>query len=131
MKLLKMLWKTWQKGLILKIYKTSLMFSKPARETGGNLVNVIRNSTNIINDKIEIKEEINTLLAAKKFEQKVLSVMPFIMILILSLTTEDYMAPVFDTIVGRIVMTFAINWEMVTWLSTAETLVSLRKTLEK
>jgi len=48
------------------------------------------------------------LLAAKKFEQKVLSVMPFIMILILSLTTEDYMAPVFDTIVGRIVMTFAI-----------------------
>jgi len=30
--------------------------------------------------------------------------MPFIMILILSLTTEDYMAPVFDTIVGRIVI---------------------------
>jgi len=81
---------------------------KTCKRTGGNLVNVIRNSTNIINDKIEIKEEINTLLAAKKFEQKVLSVMPFIMILILSLTTEDYMAPVFDTIVGRIVMTFAI-----------------------
>jgi len=80
------------------------------KRTGGNLVNVIRNSTNIINDKIEIKEEINTLLAAKKFEQKVLSVMPFIMILILSLTTEDYMAPVFDTIVGRIVIYYYSHW---------------------
>jgi len=100
MKLLKMLWKTWQKGLILRYTNFTDVF-KTCKRTGGNLVNVIRNSTNIINDKIEIKEEINTLLAAKKFEQKVLSVMPFIMILILSLTTEDYMAPVFDTIVGR------------------------------
>jgi len=40
------------------------------QENGGNLVNVIRNSTNIINDKIEIKEEINTLLAAKKLSRK-------------------------------------------------------------
>ncbi|HHV29392.1 type II secretion system F family protein [Acetivibrio mesophilus] len=81
---------------------------KTCKRTGGNLVNVIRNSTNIINDKIEIKEEINTLLAAKKFEQKILSVMPLIMIIILSVTTDDYMAPVFNTIIGRIVMTFAI-----------------------
>lgn len=81
---------------------------KTCKRTGGNLVNVIRNSTNIINDKIEIKEEINTLLAAKKFEQKILSFMPLVMIVILSLTTDDYMAPVFDTIIGRIVMTFAI-----------------------
>lgn len=81
---------------------------KTCKRTGGNLVNVIRNSSNIINDKIEIKEEINTLLSSKKFEQKILSVMPLVMIVILSATTADYMAPVFNTIIGRIVMTVAI-----------------------
>jgi|LSQX01.1.fsa_nt_gb tight adherence protein B len=81
---------------------------KTCKRTGGNLVNVIRNSSNVINDKIEIKEEINTLLASKNFEHKILSVMPILMILLLSVSTEDYMDPVFSTVIGRIVMTFAI-----------------------
>lgn len=81
---------------------------KTCKRTGGNLVNVIRNSSNIINDKIEIKEEINTLLSSKKFEQKVLSAMPILMIVLLSVTAADYMAPVFEKLIGRVVMTFAI-----------------------
>jgi tight adherence protein B len=72
------------------------------------MIEIIKNTSNIINDKIEIKEEINTLLASKKFEQKVLTAMPILMIVLLSVSAEDYMAPVFDKIVGRIVMTIAI-----------------------
>ena len=34
--------------------------------------------------------------------------MPIVMIVILSLTTEDYMQPLFNTILGRLVMTVAI-----------------------
>jgi tight adherence protein B len=78
------------------------------KRTGGNMIEIIKNTSNIINDKIEIKEEINTLLASKKFEQKVLTAMPILMIVLLSVSAEDYMAPVFDKIVGRIVMTIAI-----------------------
>ncbi|NMB33881.1 MAG: pilus assembly protein TadB [Clostridium sp.] len=78
------------------------------KRTGGNLVSVMRNTSNIINDKIEIKEEINTLLASKKFEQKILSLMPIFMIIILSTTTGDYMSPVFDTPIGKLVMTVAM-----------------------
>lgn len=79
------------------------------KRTGGNMVEVIRNTSNIINDKIEIKEEINTLLSSKKFEQKVLTAMPVLMVVLLSLTAADYMAPIFNTIAGRIVMTLAIG----------------------
>lgn len=81
---------------------------KTCKRTGGNLVNVIRNSSDVINEKIEIIEDINTIIAAKKFEHKILSFVPVIMIVILSLTTEDYMAPLFNTILGRTVMTIAI-----------------------
>lgn len=81
---------------------------KTCKRTGGNMVEVIKNTSNIINDKIEIKEEINTLLASKKFEQKVLTAMPILLIVLLSVTAADYMAPVFDKPAGRAVMTIAI-----------------------
>ena len=81
---------------------------KTCKRTGGNLVSVIRNSSDVISEKIEIVEDINTIIAAKKFEHKILSVMPIVMIVILSLTTEDYMQPLFNTILGRLVMTVAI-----------------------
>lgn len=81
---------------------------KTCKRTGGNLVAVTRNSSDVISEKIEIIEDINTTIAAKKFEHKILSVMPIVMIVILSLTTEDYMQPLFNTILGRLVMTVAI-----------------------
>lgn len=81
---------------------------KTCKRTGGNLVSVIRNSSDVISEKIEIVEDINTIIAAKKFEHKILSVMPILMIVVLSLTTEDYMEPLFSTILGRVVMTAAI-----------------------
>ncbi len=74
---------------------------------GGNVVEIIRNTSNVINDKIEIKQEIATVLAQKKFEQKILGFMPVGLIIFLSLTQRDYMEPVFNTAAGRAVMTAA------------------------
>lgn len=75
---------------------------------GGNVIEIIRNTSNVINDKIEVKQEIATILAQKKFEQKILSVMPIGLILFLSATQKDYMRPVFTTVLGRVVMSVAI-----------------------
>ena len=81
---------------------------KTCKRTGGNLVEVIKNTSNIINDKIEIKLEITTILSAKKFEQKVLTVMPIFLIVVLSISSADYMQPVFTELAGRVVMTVAV-----------------------
>jgi len=75
---------------------------------GGNVIEIIRNTSNVINDKIEVKQEIATILAQKKIEQKILSVMPVALLLLLSVTQKEYMEPVFTTVLGRIVMTVAI-----------------------
>ncbi len=79
-----------------------------SKRSGGNIVDIIKNSSNIISDKIEVKEEIDTLLASRKFEQKVLTCMPVLLILFLSLSTGDYMYPVFHDLRGRFVMTIAL-----------------------
>lgn len=78
------------------------------KRTGGNIIEVIKNTSNIINDKIEIKQEIETLLSERKFEQKVLNGMPIFLVLILTWSSGDYIAPMFTTLQGRIAMTFSI-----------------------
>lgn len=78
------------------------------KRSGGNMVEVIKNTTGIINDKVEISQEIDTMLSQRRFEQKVLSMLPAAMILLLSLSAADYMEPVFITFAGRLAMSGAI-----------------------
>jgi tight adherence protein B len=79
------------------------------KRMGGDLNQVIRSTSNTIGEKIEIKQEITTMIAGKKFEFNVLMVLPIVMVFLLSYTAEDYMEPVFSTIAGRLVMTLAIG----------------------
>jgi len=55
-----------------------------------------------------MKQEIETLLAARKFEQKILNIMPIGMIFILSMTAQDYIEPIFNTPQGRGAMTVCL-----------------------
>lgn len=48
-----------------------------AKRSGGNLMSIIRNTADQIGDKIDVKREIDTMLAAKKYEFQVMSVIPF------------------------------------------------------
>jgi len=78
------------------------------KRTGGNIIEIIKNTSNVIADKIHIKNDIATMLAEKKLEQKLLNVIPVALILVLSLNAKDYMQPVFETIFGRVMMTISI-----------------------
>ncbi len=77
------------------------------KRTGGNLVEVVKRTTNIINDRIEMMQDINTMLAKRNLERKVLNIIPIAILILLSVTARDYINPIYDTIIGRIVMTFA------------------------
>ncbi len=78
------------------------------KRTGGNLIEAIKNSAGIISDKIEMKQEIETLLSSRKFEQKILNIMPIGMVFVLSVTAAEYIEPVFNTSQGRLAMTVCL-----------------------
>lgn len=78
------------------------------KRTGGNLITAIKSSTDIISDKIEVQNEIQGILAQKKLEQKILCVMPIVIILMLSTSAMDFMLPVYTQTLGRIVMTISM-----------------------
>ncbi len=78
------------------------------KRRGGNMVEVIKNTSNTVADKIRTREEIETLITEKKFEQKVLNAMPIVMIFILNSSSPEFMAPVYTTAMGRMGMTMAV-----------------------
>lgn len=77
-------------------------------ETGGDIENVLKNTTEILVDKMNIEREIKTLTAQKKFEGWIISMMPVIVILFLNIFSPDYLKPLYVTIIGRMIMTAAL-----------------------
>lgn len=88
--------------------KTFADIFEVAKRTGGNLVQIIRQTTDVIADKIEVETEMDTTLSGKKMEQKVVTVMPIALTLFMTVSTGDFMAPIFTTWSGRIVATVAL-----------------------
>lgn len=84
---------------------------RTCRSKGGEMAKVTKSTSQIISDKIETKEEIETLLTGKRYESRIMSAMPIFMVAILSVMSPDYMAPVFDfsRVIGPVVMTVAIG----------------------
>ncbi len=79
-----------------------------SKRTGGNIIEIIRQTTNVISDKIEVETEMDTMLSGKKMEQKVLTVVPVVLLLLLTKTTGDFMYPVFHSFGGAVVSTIAL-----------------------
>jgi len=78
------------------------------RRTGGNLVQVVKNTATIIGEKIEISEDIELLLAKQKYEQKMLNYMPFIFIALIKFGGSGYMDPLYTSIRGYVLMAVAL-----------------------
>lgn len=86
------------------------------KRTGGNLIDVVRITSNIISDKIEIKREIEISLSEKKFEQKGMCALMLLLILALTYMSGDYIEPMFTTPKGIIAMTVALIMFVVSYL---------------
>lgn len=65
------------------------------KRSGGNLVEVMRNTANIISEKLQIQQEIAVMLSRKKLEGNILSAAPIIFVLVLRISSPDYMEPMY------------------------------------
>jgi tight adherence protein B len=89
---------------------------KTCKRTGGNIIEIIKNTSNIINDKIAIKEEINIILSERKLEQRILNLLPIFMVLLLTFTVPEYINSVFTETIGRVAITCAIALLVVAYI---------------
>jgi tight adherence protein B len=79
------------------------------RRLGGDIEEVIQNTTRIMTDKMAIRREIRTLTAQKQLEGRIISVMPVLVILGLNVFSPEYLSVLYTTIAGRLLMTAALG----------------------
>lgn len=80
-----------------------------AKKSGGNLVRIIQKTMNSISDKLAVEEEIETMIAAKKYEQKIMMIMPYGIIFYLRVTDTTYFDVLYHNIFGIFVMTVFLS----------------------
>lgn len=75
------------------------------KTTGASLITALGKAAGVIMEKMSIDREIEELVRRKESEGLIIFAMPALIILFLNLTAPDYIAPLYETIAGRIIMT--------------------------
>ena len=81
---------------------------KYAKRTGGNLIQIIGNTTEIITEKIEVKQEIRTIISGKQYEQTIMSLVPVIIILYMRISSLGMMDKLYGNATGIIIMSICL-----------------------
>lgn len=84
------------------------------KQYGGNLGKIMQNTALRISEKIEVEQEIETIIAGKKMEQKIMNIIPVCLLAYLNLTSESFLAPLYGNFFGVLVMTIAFGAYLVT-----------------
>lgn len=79
-----------------------------ARKSGGELMKIISRTVDIIGEKIRIQEEILTLTAAKRMEQKIMTAIPIFLVFYIEWTSPGFFQVLYETVSGRIIMTVSL-----------------------
>ncbi len=78
------------------------------KNKGGNLLEIIRNAVATIGEKIDLNNELDILIASKKYEQKILSFIIPAMILFFDIFSPSFLQPLYISLSGRVVMLIAM-----------------------
>ena len=75
------------------------------KKTGASLITALGKAAGVIMEKMSIDREIEELVRRKESEGLVIFAMPALIILFLNITAPDYIAPLYETAAGRVIMT--------------------------
>lgn len=79
-----------------------------AKRSGGDMIGIIRNAVYQIGEKIDVKREIDTMMAAKKLEFKIMSAVPFAMICYIKISFPEFVDVLYGNVLGVIIMTICL-----------------------
>lgn len=80
-----------------------------AKRSGGDFAKIIQNTIQHISGKMEVEREIEIVLSGKKMEQKMMNVVPVVLLAYLNLTLQEFLAPLYGNLLGVCIMTAAFG----------------------
>lgn len=80
-----------------------------AKRSGGDFISIIDMTVDSISGKIEVKREIEVILSSKKLEQKIMNLIPIIIILYVGFTSKGFFNGLYKNAFGIIIMTICLG----------------------
>jgi tight adherence protein B len=74
------------------------------RVRGGNAAAVMASIAEIIEDKISVRQQIQTLTAGKRMEGNMITFAPPVMVALLSFTAPGYLTPLYERLAGQLML---------------------------
>ena len=81
---------------------------RAAKKQGGNSIRIIRDTADNLCGKVEIRREIRTVTASKRLEFRLMTVIPFAILLYMRLSFPEFMKVLYGSLPGRILMTVCL-----------------------
>lgn len=79
-----------------------------AKRSGGNLTEILEKTAGVIEQKIETDKEIQLMIGARKMEQKIMNMVPFLIIFYIGTTSRGFFDVLYHNPVGVAVMTVCL-----------------------
>ena len=76
-----------------------------AKRTGGNIISIIRSTALVIRTRVELKRELRTMIASKKYESDIMRMIPFAILLYLRVFSPDMVGALYGNTFGVVFMT--------------------------
>lgn len=99
-----------------------------AKQTGGSIPEIIKNVTDEIILKENVKQEIEAAITEKKLEQRVMTIIPIFLIVYVSFASPGFLDVMYKSIAGKFIMTICIVLYFVAYIW-GEKLVEMRNGL--
>lgn len=79
-----------------------------SKHRGGDITAIVKASIYTIQEKIEVNQEIDTLLSGKKLEQNIMNLVPLGILLYVNLTSPEFISSMYKNIVGAVIMSVCL-----------------------
>ena len=86
-----------------------------SKRSRGERASVVHHVVHVISDRIQVREEILTMTAEKQFEQRIMNLMPYLIVLYVDLSSPGFFSQMYETAVGRVVMTGCLVVYLLAW----------------
>ncbi|MDO4476248.1 MAG: type II secretion system F family protein [Lachnospiraceae bacterium] len=80
-----------------------------ARRSGGDLIGIVRNTIRSMEQKLQLQNDIEAELAGKRMEQRMMSLIPMLILAYVGLTSPGFLDPMYEGLLGRCIMTVCLG----------------------
>lgn len=87
-----------------------------AKRSGGNMTEILSKTAAVVEQKTETDKEIQLMISSKKMEQKIMNLVPFLIIFYIGSTSKGFFDVLYHNVIGVTVMTVCLGFYLAAYM---------------